>query len=144
MSEFTHKSSQIGSGPGKFSRIYPFRLFSFTSDQFVVVGSSLPRHGHTEIYNLMKDSWTEVDYYRFHKNSVNAPILYHKSDFYHFGGSNGTYLFEKQFLSIITRLHQGQWSEVGHLKTPRAGHGVIYNGMYFMVVGGMTENYSAR
>ena len=92
----------------------------------------------------MKDSWTEVDYYRFHKNSVNAPIVYHEGDFYHFGGSNGTYLFEKQFLSIITRLHQGQWSEVGHLKTPRAGHGVIYNGMYFMVVGGMTENYSAR
>ena len=57
-----------------------------------------------------------------------API-YHDKSFYVFGGRN----FAK-----IARLNVAakSWSIAGNLKKSRSGHSVIFNGNFFLVVGG--------
>ena len=63
-------------------------------------------------------------------------ILYHNDSFYIFGGE----IAHSKSLTttdIVARLDShGVWTKAGNLKTQREGHSVVFDGRYFMVVGG--------
>lgn len=49
---------------------------------------------------------------------------------------------EQQCIATIARFDETklEWAVVGQMKLARAGHGVIYDGQYFVVVGGSNQN----
>ena len=61
--------------------------------------------------------------------------FYHDQSFYIFGGSSINQILPLNQigrLDAVTRT----WSLAGYLKQRRLGHGVIFDGMHFLVVGG--------
>ena len=36
------------------------------------------------------------------------------------------------------------WTQLGHLNAARGGHGVFYDGDYFLVIGGRSEKFTER
>ena len=61
-------------------------------------------------------------------------VVYHDRAFYVFGGNSGLYPEQK----IIARLDAATttWSIAGSLITDRDGHGAIFDGEKFLVIGG--------
>ena len=63
--------------------------------------------------------------------------LYHDGAFYLFGGWTGTKV-SKKYKSTIARLdaQTSKWSKVGVLEYGRHGHGAIFDGEKFLIIGG--------
>ena len=63
-------------------------------------------------------------------------MVYYVDSFYIFGGRTA-YSKSITTTDVVARLDSnGAWTKVGNLKTAREGHGVVFEGQYFMVVGG--------
>ena len=104
--------------------------------QVIALGSA--KNLKTERYGDDTGTWTELkDYPYTYYPDVEEDMgyisdyaaVYHSGAFYFFGGK-GT--------SIIARLDEVnfKWSLVGKLKRHTTGHGVIFNGSTFLVIGG--------
>ena len=62
-----------------------------------------------------------------------APIVYIGDSFYVFGGHTDA----SREHTVIAKLNASLvWSKAGELKTGRAGHNVIFDGSYALIVGG--------
>ena len=82
--------------------------------------------------SLLKPSKASYSYIR------HASVIYHSDSFYVFGGyarKDGTY-FDSNVIARMTM--QGSWSISGQLNTARRGHGIIFDGEYVLVIGGVS------
>ena len=69
-------------------------------------------------------------------------MTYFDNAFILFGGYQGIY---NKHSNMIARLDLAteEWSKIGELRTVRGGHGVIYDGEFFMVIGGYDNRYGS-
>ena len=61
-------------------------------------------------------------------------VLYHDRGFYLFGGTSGSAAYSDAIVRLDAET--GEWSEVGSLAVGRQGHGAIFDGGKFLIVGG--------
>ena len=64
-------------------------------------------------------------------------MVAHNGSFIVFGGSG-----DKRRMSKIAKFDFKTWSLLGELKSPREGHGVIYNGHSFLIIGGKGRDFT--
>ena len=71
-----------------------------------------------------------------------APMIYHENSFFLFGGKSfdeaSSVWYEERRIGRMDL--DGQWTEAGKMNQGRYGHNVIYNGVFFMVIGGQLAN----
>ena len=97
----------------------------------------------TESLKVRTNSWTEEsDYpYALGLYCMYAVVSYQDSFFY-FGGwhvlSTASAVIAK--FDSTTR----QWSHIGSLREGRTGHGAIFDGAYFLIIGGTDQYYTER
>ena len=68
-----------------------------------------------------------------------APIIHMSGAFYLFGGYSSSFSESTIGRFDIT---SGKWTNAGNLVTARAGHSVIYDGQFLLVVGGRPNSDS--
>ena len=61
-------------------------------------------------------------------------LLYHDRAFYLFGGTSGSAAYSDKIVRLDAET--GAWSEIGTLAIGRQGHGAIFDGNKFLIVGG--------
>ena len=65
-------------------------------------------------------------------------IIYYQLDFIMFGGK--THLMEGQSNTVARLdLATSSWTKLGNLKAKRSGHGVIFDGEVFLIIGGESD-----
>ena len=69
-------------------------------------------------------------------------ITYFQNGFILFGGTTSSNYYSKTIARLD--LATTTWSKLGDLKTGRRGHGVIYDGHVFLVVGGWGDRKTEK
>ena len=109
-------------------------------DLLAMGGETKPK---AEMFSFESRSWREITRFPY-GGAVEtlAPLMYIDGFYYTFGGYRGEdYNFMPTDSSIIARLSlDGSiWENVGELVGPRYGHGAIWDGSSFFIVGGKSS-----
>ena len=116
------------------------RVAASSVDLLAMGGETKPK---AEMFNFSSRSWREIDRFPF-GGAVEtlAPLIFTDGFYYTFGGYRGEdYNFMPTDSSIIARLdvNGSRWEKVGELVGPRYGHGAIWDGSSFFIVGGKSS-----
>merc|ERR1712131_219292 len=97
-------------------------------------GSYSPSNNKCEIYKFNESKWQSVASYPFATYIIYAPIIYHGTGFYIFGGFTSNTMDD----NLIARLDgvTFSWTQVGELVQGRYGHDAIVVQGEILVVGG--------
>ena len=108
---------------------------NFPSAKILAVGGG--DHKRAELLNTKTMEWIKIEDYPFADYSLNSfAMVFHENSFIVFGGEA-----DATVTQTVVRLDETtiMWIQIGKLQIARKSHGVVFDGISFVIVGGVSH-----